>query len=86
MSGKITGYNFNFGDLDFDLSHDEAMEIYDYLCSNKIFGVDTVHRKSEKIDIYTKFIYPNKEDRGIELSIVELKELFYLLKRLFKDM
>jgi hypothetical protein len=43
MSGKITGYSFQFNDLGFDLTHEDAKKIYNYLKSNEMFGINTIY-------------------------------------------
>lgn len=87
MSGKITGYNFQFNDLGFDLTHEDAKKIYNYLKSNEMFGINTIYIKTDLSDSSNISINVGIEIDGqtLGLSLIELKELYYLLKDLFKE-
>jgi hypothetical protein len=83
-SGKITGYDFQFGDLGFHLIHEDAKKIYNYLDSTNMFGIDTIKTDTSNSSniIFNVGIEIDGQTLGLEL--IELKDLYYVLKDLFK--
>lgn len=89
MSMSISGYSFNVGNLDFDISHNQALRLYNYLESTRMFGIDM---NAIKIDTDTDINFSirtniclDDETSFLDLDLIELKELYYLLHKLFKD-
>lgn len=85
---QISGYSFNVGNFDFDMTHDQALNLFKYLDGNRVFGIETIYVKNDKHNDINFSIRTNicldGETTFLDLDLIELKDLYYILKKLFE--
>jgi len=86
---SLVAYKFQIGKNNFELSHKNAKELYNYLNNNDIFGVKPSYTRNNYITIQTKITIPNNDEEPtiitLDLDIIELKELYYTIKPIFEN-